>query len=439
MLSKARKDGLTLAFLGTAVVLVILGFLLVGNSRGAAMDFIPDYYAARCLIDHHDPYNENEVLQTYRSEGGERPLSDPLDRVVATRYVYPPSAFSLMVPFALLPWNAARALWLILTVGTLMLAALLAWDLSADYAPVLAGALIGYLLANSEILVVLSNPSGLVIGLCVIAVWCFVRSRFVPLGVLCLALTLAIKPQVSGFIWLYFLLSGGVLRKRAIQTILVAVLLSAPFILWVSAVSPLWIHELQANLLTFSQRGALNDPGPASEMSTEFADLQVVFSRFYDQPGFYNLASWLVFIPLFIPWAAVTLRTRPSIETTLLALAAITPLSMLPIHHHLYDTKLMLLCVPAMALLWVRQDRQSRIALALTAGALFFTGDVSNWLVSKIPLVFHPIPGGLGAWFSDALTVFPAPLFLLVTALFFLRAYSRAAVEAQTPAAVEVP
>jgi hypothetical protein len=72
MTIKARKDGLILVFLGVTVVLLTLGFLLHGNSRGAALDFIPDYYAARCLIDHCDPYQESEVLQTYRAEGGER-------------------------------------------------------------------------------------------------------------------------------------------------------------------------------------------------------------------------------------------------------------------------------------------------------------------------------------------------------------------------------
>ncbi len=56
-MNNARRDGMILVFLGATVVLLIFGFLLVGNSRGAAIDFIPDYYAARCLLDHHDPYN----------------------------------------------------------------------------------------------------------------------------------------------------------------------------------------------------------------------------------------------------------------------------------------------------------------------------------------------------------------------------------------------
>jgi hypothetical protein len=427
MTIKARKDGLILVFLGATVVLLTLGFLLHGNSRGAALDFIPDYYAARCLIDHCDPYKESEVLQTYRAEGGERSLDDPVDRAVATRYVYPPSAFTVMVPFAFLPWNAARILWTIFSACTFIIAAFLAWDLSADHAPVVSGALIGYLLANSEILVVLSNPSELVISFCVIAVWCFIRNRLIPVGILCLALSLAVKPQDPGLIWLYFLLAGGTFRKRALQTLFVTVLLSAPFILWVSWASPHWMHELQANLLAFSQHGGLNDPGPASELSVQFADLQAVLSRFHDQPDFYNLVSYLIFLPLFGVWAAITLRTRLTMEKAALALAAITPLSMLPIHHHLYDTKLMLLAIPGLALLWVRRDRRASVALALTAGTLFFIGDVSNWLVSRLATSLHSAPGSAGAWISDAVVVFPPALSLLITGSFYLWAYWQAA------------
>jgi hypothetical protein len=425
MTIKARKDGLILVFLGASVVLLVLGFLLHGNSRGAAMDFIPDYYAARCLIHHCDPYNESEVLQTYRTEGGERSLANPVDRAVASRYVYPPSAFAVMVPFALLPWNAARILWTILSGCTFIIAGFLSWDLSADYRPLVSGALIAYLLANSEILVVLSNPSELVIAFCVIAVWCFLRNRLIAVGILCMALSLAVKPQDPGLIWLYFLLAGGIFRKRALQTLFMTVLLSAPFILWVALASPHWMQELHDNLRAFSQHGGLNDPGPASELSVQFADLQVVLSRFYDQPAFYNLISYAIFLPLFAAWAAITLRTRLSKENTALALAAITPLSMLPIHHHLYDTKLMLLAIPGLALLWMHRDRRSRVALALTAGTLFFTGDVSNWILSKLALAFHPAAGS-PAWVSDALVVFPPTIFLLATGTFYLWAYWQA-------------
>lgn len=433
-MTKTRTDGLILIFLGAIVMLVTLGAALGLNTRGATLDFLPDYYSARTLIHHADPYDEIRVLQTYRAEGGERDLSDPLDRAVATRYVYPPSAFAVTVPFSLMPWGVAHVLWAVLSAFSLILAAWFAWDLGGQDAPVLCAAIVAYLLANSEILVVLSNPSELAIGLCIIAVWCFLRDRYVPGGLLCLALSLAIKPQVSGLIWLYFLLAGGVFRKRALQALVLCVALSAPFVLWVFAASPHWIHELHANLVAFSAHGGLNDPGPASKEAHQFVDLQVIVSRFYDNSAVYNLVSYVIFTPLFIFWAVITFRTPVSLEKTALGLAAIVPLSLLPIHHHVYDAKLILLVIPALALLLRRRDRAAPTALALTAVAVFLTGDISGWLVTKLALSFHAPSGSLAEWFANALAVFPAPLILLALSAFYLKIYYRSSLRQVSPA-----
>ena len=61
-----------------------------------------------------------------------------------------------------------------------------------------------------------------------VAVWCFIRERFVPAGILCLAVSLAVKPQDAGLVWLYFLLVGGVYPKRALQTLVAMLALGLP-------------------------------------------------------------------------------------------------------------------------------------------------------------------------------------------------------------------
>lgn len=434
-MTKARMDGLILVFLGASVVVLLMGFLLKATSSGAVEDFIADYYSARCLVEHCDPYNENEVLRVYRVEGGERTLTDPKDRAIATRYVYPPTAFAVMAPLALLPWGPAHILWMVLSAMSLILAGALAWDLGSRDAPLLAGLLVGYLLANSEVIVVLSNPSELVISLCVIAVWCFLRNRFVLVGVLCLAVSLALKPQDPGLIWLYFLLAGSLYRKRALQTLGVTAAIALPTIVWVWRVSPHWVSELHNNLLAFAVRGGLNDPGPTSKVANEFVDLQVIVSRFIDQPAIYNPISYLIFAPLFLAWLYVTLRTRVSPEKTALAIGSIAALSLLPIHHHLYDTKLLLLTIPAFALVWVSGQRTRWIALLLTGGALVVTGDLSGSILFRLVGGLHPAPGGLAEWLVNAMMVFPSPLLLLATGVFYLWIYWGAAFSPESPVA----
>jgi hypothetical protein len=327
---------------------------------------IGSYYSAQSLIHHYDPYNPDDVLHIFRAEGGVHSLTNPVTRDVITRYLYPPCTFAVMVPLSFMPWSVAHLFWAFLSSGCLILAAYLAWDLSARDAPLLAGVFIGYLLANSYVVVTISNPSELVVGMCVIAVWCFIRERFVAVGILCMALSIAIKPQVPILVWLYFLFAGGVFRKRALQTLLVTAFVTAPFILWVWIAVPHWSDELHANLLHFSVHGGITDPGPSSPTANELVDLQVLISRLYDQPTVYNVASYLVFAPPFLGWLVVSVRNHSSTTKALYALAAIAPLSMLPVYHHFYDTKLLLLTVPALSLLWTHRDRIAWSALWLS-------------------------------------------------------------------------
>jgi hypothetical protein len=111
---------------------------------------------------------------------------------------------------------------------------------------------------------------------------------------------------------------------------------------------------------------------------------------------------------------------------------------LLPIHHHVYDAKLILLVLPALALLLRRHDRGASAALALTATAVFLTGDISGWLVTKLALSFRAPSGSLAEWFANALAVFPAPLILLALSAFYLRIYYHFSHSQASPAVVKV-
>jgi len=346
--------------------------------------------------------------------------------VNVTRSMYPPTAFSFMVPFAILPWGPAHVLWMALTAGGLILASFLIWSIGADYAPVISGCLLGFLLANSEVLVIKGMCAGIVVSLCAVAVWCFLRERFIPAGMLCFAVGLAIKPQDTGFVWLYFLLAGGIYRKRALQILLATAAISLPGILWAWRVSPHWMQELYSNILAFSVHGGTIDPGPASTGAHGLAmviNLQAVISVFRDDPRIYNPVSYLICALLLLVWALVTLRSRPSPERAWLALAAIAALSMLPVYHRLYDAKLLLLTVPACAMLWAEGGLTGRLALLVNSAAFVLTGDLP-WafvlgLISHLHLPATPLCGQI----LTAVQVFPAPLILLIMGIFYLWVY----------------
>src|ERR1035437_8926162 len=425
VMTNARRDGLYLLLLGS-LTFILLGTAFENAANAPFVDFRGLYYPARCLLQHRDPYLQSGVLSLYQAEGGDNPSDSANDRQAATRYVYQPTAFTFTAPFAMLPWGPAHILWMTFTIGSLLFASFLMWNLGANYAPIISGGLIGLLLANSELIVITGNAAGIAIGLCAVAVWCFLRERFVPVGILCLAFSLAIKPHDTGLVWLYFFLAGGGYRKRAWQTLLATVALSLPVVLWVWHVAPHWLAEMQSNILAYSARGGINDPGLATSGAHGLGmlvSLQAMIGILWDDPRFYNPASYLICAPLLLVWAIVTLRSRPSPKRVWLALAAISALSMLPVYHRQMDTKLLLLAVPACAMLWAEGGRTGRLALAVTTAGFVLTGDFP-WAIflAMIGRLRLP-PTRFFGQMVMAVQVFPVPLILLVMGIFYLWVY----------------
>jgi hypothetical protein len=416
----SKNDGVYLIFLGASVILLLALTLMLRPSPSTAKDFRVVYFPAKTLLTGLDPYNPDHVIQTVHLAGEDVSIAEPVEREIQARYVYPPTAFAFTVPFALLPWRAASVLWMMAGTFGLILAALFAWDLCRDLAPTASAVLIAFLLANSEVVVVLSNPSALAISLAVIGTWCILKNRVPWIGIILFAFSLCLKPQDAAFIWCFFLLTSPQLRKRSLQIAILTVALSIPMLLWVWHVSPHWSAQLHANYAALSAPGGPADPGPL-DPDSELVNLQVVFSRIKDAPASYNPLSYLVGGPLLLIWGFIAFRARRSSESQLLSLAAVVPLSLLPIYHHFYDTKLLLLCIPGFALLWSRQRRERWLALALTLAALIVTGDLSHTVLNR---------NHFGGWMQSFIPNFPvllAPLTLLTMGAFYLWAFWRTA------------
>jgi Glycosyltransferase family 87 len=420
--AKSRKDGPYIIFLGAAVVILLTLTVLLKPTASTMKDFRVVYFPARCLLSGLDPYNPENVMRAVQEAGQDGVITSAVDRDIQARYIYPPTAFLVTAPFAIMPWRAASVLWMLCGASGLILAAYLSWTLSEEFAPILSAILIAYLLANSEIIVVLGNPSGMAISLAVIGSWCLLKERYVWLGIVLLALSLALKPQDAGLIWCCFLLIGRAQRRNSLRVVTLLLVFAIPVLLWVWHVSPHWAGELHSNIKFLSARGGPADPGP-SDKEFEFVNLQVVFSRIKDDSNFYDLFTWLVCGPLLLAWALISVRTRPSMRKCLLGLAAVVPLSLLPVYHRFYDARLLLLVIPACALLWASQRPIRWWALILTAAALVSTGDISHTLLNHL-IVGLQARLGEGQTSAD-LPVFMAPTILLAMSVFYLWAFWR--------------
>jgi Glycosyltransferase family 87 len=409
---------------------VLWGSSIARSSSGGLADFKAIYYGSRCLIRHTDPYKDSDFLQAYRADGRDippEPLMAELFRRAVLVCVNLPTALFFVIPLAHLPLIPAYLVWALVTTVGLFLAAFLTWDLAATKSPGLALLLVCFLLANCQQLYYEGNAAGIVVGLGVVAAWCFLQGRFVPAGILCLAFSLIIKPHDLGLVWLYFLLAGSVYRKRAWQTLVVTIVLCIPAALWVSHIAPHWMPELRSNIQTTSAPGGLSDPGPSAigfHHPDPVIDLQAFLSVFRDDPRLYVPASYLVSGSLLLLWLFATLRSRFSQQSAWLALAAIAPLTMLITYHRQHDAKLLLLTVPACAVLWARRGPIGWFALVANSAAIVITGDIPatalNIFSGKLPL---------GVGFLDhlkaALLVRPVPLALLILATFYVWLYLR--------------
>jgi hypothetical protein len=429
-MSKMRSKSVILILLCSAFS-IVTGRWLDQSSGAGTSSYRAVYYGARCLLHHADPYNPDEFSRIYMAESGALPR-DAARRPLFLRAVMVcvnlPTTLFLLIPLALLPWGISHVLWLAFIAISLTVAAVLAYDLTNEGSR-LSLVLICFVMANCQVLFTVANTAGLAVGLCVIAVWCLIRQRFAWLGVFALAISLALKPHDSGLVWLWLLVSGGLLRKRALQTAVLVVALAMPSVLVVAHSSPHWRTELAGNLAATSSHGDISDPGPASNSRERSADiiidLQTLLSLLRDDPRFYNPATYLICGSLLIIWLVSALRRVAAPSSSFFALAFIVALTMLVSYHRPYDAKLLLLAIPACAQLRRQSHRVATLGIMLTAAAVVFTSDIPaaihSLLVARMRLETLPITERIIA----ALPARPAPAFLFAFAIFYLALYLR--------------
>jgi hypothetical protein len=408
---------------------ILWGISIGQASPNGMSDFKGIYYDARCLLQHIDPYKLGAPLRVYQAEEGGRTSPPEVIRQILLRNVYLPTTSIFIAPFAMLPWGTAHLLWMFLTAASLILAGFLMLCSGGTSAPVIVGSLICFLLVNTEAVIAIGNPAGIAVSLCVVAVWCFLEDRFAWAGILCLAVSLAIKPHDAGLVWLYFLLAGGVYRKRALQTLLITSIFGLASILWVTPIAPQWMQELHSNLLVTSASGGTSDPGPLSAVNgngpSMIICLQSALSVFRNDPRFYNPVSYLICGTLLLVWSVRTLRLRLSQTSAWFALSAVVPFTILITYHRPYDAKLLLLAVPACAILWAEGGPTRWLALLATSAGIVSTADIPLTIHLMLTKNMRIPTEGFSGQILTVVVMRPVPLILLAMGIFYLWIYLR--------------
>jgi hypothetical protein len=369
---QARRRSLMLDY--CIVGLGCLAFVVLGFHRERVIfhsrDFKLTYASARCLLYHCNPYDNVQSRAIYLAAKGRD--NDPFVFLPYTA-LYPPSALLIMAPFAVPSYPVAHMLWLITCAIFYCIAGLLIGDLCRPDRSKLALLELAFFIGGSSVLLMLAQASGPAISLAVIALWALIRNRLLWLAPLCFALSLSLKPHVGDLIFLYLLFAGRRWRWSFLWTALICCVLMGAGILWCSLnpATAHWLHDLRANLAAMALPGGLSDPRFQSPQADAIASLQTLTSAVSSRADFYVPAAYLITAILLLGWLIATLRMKSTTARHLLAIAALACITLQPIYHREYDTRLLILIFPALALLLRQRRAWGIVGLLLACFAIF--------------------------------------------------------------------
>ena len=345
-------------------------FLVVGAQRAFRFshDLVPVYTGAGCLLSGCNPYDTVQLEKQLLRRGGH---AVDLPSWEIDMPVYPPSTFLALSPLTLIRYPLARLLWFLMNASLFITSAALVISACPASYRWIASILGSFILATSGILLVVGQPATLSISLLIISSYLLLRARFLPLCALLLMVALAVKPQLAGLIVLYFL-AQKIYWRYAFTALAGALvlLLSAVLILQVHPDSANWLSTLRGNLSATLSSGGSADPRPANQVAIGDTNLQSLTSIFFADTRTFNFAAYAVFLVLLSLWITAVPWSNISPEMHYLALASLSVLSLLPVYHRFYDTRLLLLTVPAVIAVLQKRRVLGSLILVVTVLAV---------------------------------------------------------------------
>ncbi|MGP8270687.1 MAG: glycosyltransferase 87 family protein [Terracidiphilus sp.] len=316
----------------------------------SSIDFVNVYTGARCMFHGCSPYDSSQLERQYFQGGGDANEQPAWNGEIP---IYPPSTFLALSPLALLPFPVARVIWLMLNGCLFATSAGLILSLCPQSHRWLGTLVASLIVATSGVLLALGNPAIFAISSLIIGSYLFLRDRFLPLGACLLALSLAVKPPIGGLIVLY-MLATEIRRRYAVAAVAgaLALLISAGLILRMHPSSAGWASALDANISTTLKAGGVSDPRPANENAVVTVNLQGITSVFSADAQEFNIAAYAIFLVLLAVFIAAILRAKANLEMHLLSFGALATLSLTPVYHRFYDTRLLLITIPAVVIVY---------------------------------------------------------------------------------------
>jgi hypothetical protein len=336
-------------------------------------DFIAPYSGARCFLHGCNPYDSADLQREYVAAHGNLAALDPRHDWHVLIPVYPPTTFLLLTPLTLVDYPHAQVLWfysssVLYCLALGLLVAFVPRHWAAIYFLLAATTLNN---ANTDFLLGPGNPSAPAIALVALAVWAFYQLPTRWPGVVLLALALAMKPHMAIAVFFFLLLRRGLRKPALLAGVIALAMLAGSAWRLHSTTGNAWRQKFSDAVISGIRPGGTNSPGPENVSAPHILNVQALISVFVPETRRFNLISFALTGMGGVLWLAAFAR-RGQQADPLLATAGLLCLSLLPLYHRDYDSRLLILTLPPLVLL-LRERTGWGIALLAASTPLLFS------------------------------------------------------------------
>jgi alpha-1,2-mannosyltransferase len=308
------------------VLLVAIAYFIVRGPWRAihdSGDFLTVFSAARCWAHGMNPYEPADLVLSARSAGADASAA----QFHSTPSVYPPPALLLLSPLALLPWAAAKAIWLFCLLGSSFGAVVaLARMAKAWTAPVWS-----FFLAFAPLHSGISKgqPSVLV---CALITFSIAASEPWIAGVL-LGIALCIKPQLAlGFL---FLAAGLHHWRKLFAACATAFVTGGVALLCTKSGS---LTTLASNLSVASSSSGIDSGSALNPFRYQLINVDTIIPQaLYSTLAVTTICAIIVLVSMIALTIAVDARTAVAVVASATALVG---------YHRFYDAQILWLGIP---------------------------------------------------------------------------------------------
>jgi hypothetical protein len=402
----SRYGGSRLFLFFAAASLLVACFTLamdvrqtVGKGVGNPNDFATLYAGAICASHECDPYRVSDLDAVLRKHRGDKVLQDWTDQLP----IYPPTTLLVLAPFSSLPYPAATLSSYVLSFSIYVSGLLWAFLFSPylrgkNLALRIAAALLALHFPKIMQCLSFGNPSVLITGLLLFAVFDDVHKRYIP-RVLCAGLAVYLKFTVALPLMLLVLFSDRTRVRRGWKTLAGFAVITLGILCF--AFRPAGMHRWPSTLRQNVALGERNGMSASAHISPSNVLLNVA-----NLPGYFTQNSVIIggvtyllvtVLGVILLIAIIRAYRQRGWDQTGYAIAvpAVAVMTLLPVYHRFCDIGLVLFVVP-----WLIQQasqRTHRVAWAVAAivGLLYFSWErrihlenFSGWLLSCLQFLY---------------------------------------------------